>query len=65
MFFHCLYIHCTCIVFQKFRLHNDLRQKEAELQSRIKELKNIENKLQEQQAKEEEFHRKATLTVSE
>lgn len=54
-----------CFFFQKFRLHNDLRQKEAELQSRIKELKNIENKLQEQQAKEEEFHRKATITVSE
>lgn len=46
------------------KLHNDLRQKEAELQSRIKELKNVENKLQEQQAKEEEFHRKATLTVT-
>lgn len=45
------------------RLQSDLRQKEAELQSRLSELRDLEGRFQEQRRKEEEIHRKATLNV--
>lgn len=46
------------------RLQGELGKKQAELSSSLKDYKNLENRLLEQQRKEEEIHRKATFTVS-
>jgi len=45
-------------------LQSELGKKQAELSSSLKDYKNLENRLYEQQRKEEEIHRKATFSVS-
>ncbi|XP_063410373.1 early endosome antigen 1-like isoform X1 [Mytilus trossulus] len=47
------------------KLQNELGKKQAELATNLKDYKNLENRLHEQQRKEEEIHRKATFTVTE
>lgn len=47
------------------KLQSELGKKQAELSSSLKDYKNLENKLYEQQRKEEEIHRKATFSVTE
>ncbi|XP_060068576.1 myosin-4-like [Ylistrum balloti] len=47
------------------KLQNDLRKKETELTSLTREMKTMQSRFNEQKMKEEEIHRKATLTVTE
>lgn len=47
------------------KLQSELVKKQAELSSNLKDYKNLENRLYEQQRKEEEIHRKATFSVTE
>ncbi|VDI20378.1 Hypothetical predicted protein [Mytilus galloprovincialis] len=47
------------------KLQSELGKKQAELATNLKDYKNLENRLHEQQRKEEEIHRKATFTVTE
>ncbi|XP_069115679.1 probable DNA double-strand break repair Rad50 ATPase [Argopecten irradians] len=47
------------------KLQTDLKRKEAEVLSLNREMRTMESRFNEQKLKEEEIHRKATLTVSE
>ncbi|XP_033763718.1 leucine-, glutamate- and lysine-rich protein 1-like [Pecten maximus] len=47
------------------KLQNDLKKKDIEVMTLYKEMKTMESRFKEQKMKEEEIHRKATLTVSE
>ncbi|OWF56036.1 leucine-, glutamate- and lysine-rich protein 1-like [Mizuhopecten yessoensis] len=47
------------------KLQSDLKKKDTELMTLTKEMKSIESRFKEQKRKEEEIHRKATLTVTE
>lgn len=56
-----MYMQLTLL---NYRLQSELGKKQAELATNLKDYKNLENRLHEQQRKEEEIHRKATFTVS-